>query len=40
VVQQRLKLSGCWWKGTNACAMLNLRVARANHLWAAYWLKN
>ena len=37
VVQQRLKLSGCWWKETNAGAMLNLRVARANNLWSAYW---
>ena len=37
VVQQRLKLSGCWWKETNAGAMLNLRVARANDLWSTYW---
>jgi hypothetical protein len=37
VVQQRLKLSGCWWKEPNAGAMLNLRVARANDLWSAYW---
>jgi hypothetical protein len=37
VVQQRLKLSGCWWKEANAAAMLNLRVARANSLWSAYW---
>jgi hypothetical protein len=37
VVQQRLKLSGCWWKETNAAAMLNLRVARANNLWSPYW---
>lgn len=37
VIQQRLKLSGCWWKETNAQAMLNLRVARANHLWNAHW---
>lgn len=37
VVQQRLKLSGCWWKETNAGAMLNLRVARANNLWSTYW---
>ena len=37
VVQQRLKLSGCWWKEPNAGAMLNLRVARANNLWSAYW---
>jgi hypothetical protein len=40
VVQQRLKLSGCWWKETNASAMLNLRTARANQLWTAYWIKN
>lgn len=38
VVQQRLKLSGCWWKEFNAHSMLNLRVARANHLWTSYWL--
>lgn len=37
VVQQRLKLPGCWWKETNAAAMLNLRVARANNLWLNYW---
>ena len=37
VVQQRLKLSGCWWKEINAGAMLNLRVARANDLWSTYW---
>ena len=38
VVQQRLKLSGCWWKETNAQSMLNLRAARANKLWEDYWL--
>ena len=37
IVQDRLKLSGCWWKETNAQTMLNLRVARANHLWESYW---
>lgn len=37
VVQDRLKLSGCWWKETNASAMLNLRVGRANDLWRSYW---
>jgi hypothetical protein len=37
VVQQRLKLSGCWWKESNAHSILNLRVARANHLWNSYW---
>ena len=37
VIQDRLKLSGCWWKETNAAAILNLRVARANNLWQTYW---
>lgn len=37
VIQERLKLAGCWWKETNAEAMLGLRVARSNHLWDAYW---
>jgi hypothetical protein len=37
VIQQRLKLSGCWWKETNAQAMLNVRVARANGLWDLHW---
>jgi hypothetical protein len=37
VIQQRLKLSGCWWKETNAQAMLNIRVARANGLWNLHW---
>ena len=40
VIQQRLKLAGCWWKETHAQIMLNLRVARANQLWNHYWLKN
>jgi hypothetical protein len=37
VIQQRLKLAGCWWKEPNAEAMLGLRVARANRLWDSYW---
>ena len=37
IVQQRLKLSGSWWKETTAQAMLGLRVARANNLWDDYW---
>jgi hypothetical protein len=37
VIQQRLKLAGCWWKETNAQALLNLRVARANGLWEQHW---
>lgn len=40
VIQQRLKLAGAWWKETHAEAMLNLRTARANNLWQAYWEKN
>lgn len=40
VIQQRLKLAGCWWKETHAQAMLNLRIARANNLWNSYWSKN
>ena len=40
VIQQRLKLSGSWWKEVNASAMLNLRTARANNLWKTYWAKN
>jgi hypothetical protein len=37
VIQQRLKLAGCWWKEIHAQSMLNLRVARANRLWENYW---
>lgn len=40
VIQQRLKLAGCWWKETHAQAMLNLRVARANNRWSAYGSKH
>ena len=40
IIQERLKLSGCWLKETNASSMLNLRTARANNLWAKYWMKN
>jgi len=40
VIQQRLKLAGCWGKETHAQAMLNLRVARANNLWTSYWSIN
>jgi hypothetical protein len=37
LIQERLKLTGCWWKQSNAEAMLGLRVARANGLWDSYW---
>jgi hypothetical protein len=40
VIQQRLKRAGAWWKETNAQAMLNLRVSRANDCWIAYWSSN
>jgi hypothetical protein len=40
VIQKRLKLSGCWWKETNAQTMLSLRTARANNDWLAYWSSN
>lgn len=40
IIQHRLKLAGAWWKETNAQAMLNLRVARANQCWNAYWSSN
>jgi hypothetical protein len=40
LVQKRMKLSGSWWKETNAQALLNLRTARANQCWETYWNKN
>lgn len=40
VIQKRLKLAGSWWKETNAQRMLNLRTARENNDWTAYWNQN
>lgn len=37
VIQQRLKLSGAWWKVDNAEKMLALRTTRENGDWQAYW---
>jgi hypothetical protein len=37
IVQDRLKLSGAWWKISSAKNMLNLRINRANELWDDYW---
>jgi hypothetical protein len=37
VIQQRLKLSGAWWKAANVQPMLTLRVVRANGDWEKYW---
>jgi hypothetical protein len=37
IVQDRLKLSGAWWKISSARNMLNLRINRANELWDDYW---
>lgn len=40
VIQQRLKLSGAWWKASNVQPMLTLRVVRANGDWEKYWGTN
>ena len=40
VIQQRLKISGAWWRETNAQQMLGLRVARANRCWDHYRARN
>jgi hypothetical protein len=40
LIQKRMKLSGSWWKETNAQALITLRTARANQCWDAYWSKN
>lgn len=40
LIQKRLKLSGSWWKETNAQVLLNLRTARANGCWTQYWNQN
>jgi len=37
VIQERLKLSGAWWKVDNAEKMLALRVNRTNGNWEKYW---
>jgi len=37
VIQERMKISGAWWKVENADCMLALRTMRANGLWGNYW---
>ena len=37
VLQNRLKLSGAWWKRDNLKHMIALRVLRANKRWDNYW---
>lgn len=37
VIQQRLKITGAWWKEENAAGMLALRTNRANENWEHYW---
>jgi Uncharacterised protein family (UPF0236) len=37
VIQERMKISGAWWKVDNAESMLALRTLRANNRWDAYW---
>lgn len=39
VLQQRLKLSGAWWKPATAEHMIALRVVRANNEWGNCWQK-
>lgn len=37
VIQERLKLSGAWWKANHVDSMLALRVLSANNEWNRYW---
>lgn len=37
VIQERLKLTGAWWRKDIADNMLALRTLRANNLWDEYW---
>jgi hypothetical protein len=37
VFQNRLKISGAWWKMENLRKMIALRVLRANRGWEDYW---
>lgn len=37
IIQERLKISGAWWKIENAKSMLSLRVCRENNNWESYW---
>lgn len=40
VIQDRLKISGAWWKENNAENMLALRIIRENDAWDQYWESN
>lgn len=40
VIQDRLKISGAWWKEKNAENMLALRIVRENGDWDKYWENN
>jgi hypothetical protein len=37
IIQERMKISGAWWKVDNAEKMLALRASRANRRWDHYW---
>jgi len=37
IIQERLKITGAWWKEENAADMLALRINRANRNWESYW---
>lgn len=39
VIQHRLKIAGGWWTERNIQSMLQLRSARSNNWWDAYWAK-
>jgi len=38
VIQERLKISGAWWKTENVGKMLALRTTRTNGNWNDYWV--
>lgn len=39
LIQQRLKLPGCWWLRENASKIACLRVVRANNGWNKLWAR-
>lgn len=37
MIQERLKLPGCWWNEENVNSMLALRILRENGWWEDFW---
>jgi Uncharacterised protein family (UPF0236) len=37
IFQDRLKISGAWWKRENLASMMALRLVSANNQWESYW---